>query len=63
MDTLRICMVFDETGLVKVVSDIPIRAYWVDEHCPRDRVYELSTKLEFGIENVHQTLGGDNTDI
>ena len=56
MDTPRICMVFDQRGFVKIVSDVPIRAYFVDESCPRDRVFELSKTVEIGIDRVHQTL-------
>ena len=56
MDTPRICMVFDEKGFVKIVSDVPIRAYVVDESCSRDRVFELSNRVEIGVGRVHQTL-------
>ena len=57
MDTPRICIVFDKRGFVKIVSDVPIRAYWVSEHYPHDRVCELLNTLVIGVENVHQTLG------
>ena len=57
MDTPRICMVFDRRGFVKIVSDVPIRAYWVAEHCPLDRVCELLNTKAIGVEHVHQTLG------
>ncbi len=58
MITPRICIVFDDKGFfIKLVSDVPVRAYYIDESCQHDRVYELSDTLEIGVENVRQTLG------
>ncbi len=56
MITPRICIVFDDKGFIKLVSDVPVRAYFIDESCQHDRVYELSDTLEFGVEHVRQTL-------
>ncbi len=50
-------MVFDKRGFVKFVSDVPIRAYWVAEHFPLDRVCELLNTKVIGVEHVRQTLG------
>ena len=57
MITPRICIVFDDKEFIKLVSDVPVRAYFIDESCQHDRVYELSDTLEIGVDHVRQTLG------
>ena len=55
-----ICFVTDAKGdLVEVVSDTPIRVFTVNDHCKRDRVYELSADgpvLKIGAEHVQRLL-------
>ena len=60
---IKVCIVTDAKGdLVEVVSDTPIRVFWVDDQCESDRVYEFSPDLnvlKIGAEHVRRVLRDD----
>jgi hypothetical protein len=56
---MRVAIVFETDGTMRVVSEEPIEAFVVDESAPFDRVYKLSDSLEAGEELVTEVLGND----
>lgn len=58
----RIAIVLNAQGEIeRVVSDEPIRCFTVDDNCPRDRVYELTTSLYVGVQHMRDVLGNEPT--
>ena len=60
----RVCLVTNENGdIVEVASDEPIRFFVVNDHTPRDRVYEFTPgedgNLQIGVEHVRSILRDD----
>lgn len=54
----RVVINMDEQGLFTVHSDEPIEFFVVCDHCPSDRVYQM-TAVEVGVEKVHAQLRTD----
>ena len=60
----RACLVTNLNGdILMVASDEPIRFFVVNDHCPRDRVYEFTPDeegmLRIGVEHVRSILRDD----
>jgi hypothetical protein len=54
----RIVINMDAQGGFEVFSDEPIEVFVVCDHCPNDRVYQMTT-VEVGVEKVRAQLRAD----
>lgn len=57
---MKVAIVFERSGAIRLVADEPVQAYVVDEQVPEDRVYELDDALEVGENAVDDLIGDDH---
>jgi hypothetical protein len=53
----RVVINMDEQGCFEIFSDEPIEFFVVNDHCPQDRVYQMS--VEIGVDKVRGQLRDD----
>lgn len=56
---MKVALVFELDGSIRVVADEPVDAYVIDEHTPDDRVYQLKDSLEVEDGAVDNLIGED----
>jgi hypothetical protein len=55
----RVVLNMDKDGIITVFSDEPVELYCVADHCPDDRVYQITKLLHIGKDGVDAQLRDD----